>query len=340
MNLYLQVTNPGASGIIALDTDQVPEGWEQPVLRGGGFRINQVYVKSGENARITLDVKIPGNASAGAYTVTVRASGNAGAAELPLTLRVSEPNQAGAALTSQYPALRGPADATYSFQVTLDNDGNAKETFSLAAQAPQGWEVKFKPRYEDKHVVTIPVDPNSTQSLDVEVRVPRGAAAGSFKIPVRAASGSATAEIELQIELIGTYALNVTTPSGLMSAQATAGRESSVTISVANTGSAPLTDVSLTASAPPNWTVTFAPDKVDALAPGETKQVQAVLKPSSKAIAGDYVVSVWAQGRETSDDAEFRVAVRTSTLWGFIGVGLVLLVIAGVSRVFKVYGRR
>ena len=64
------------------------------------------------------------------------------------------------------------------------------------------------------------------------------------------------------------------------------------------------------------------------------------MTPSQQAIAGDYMVSVSANGSGAADNANFRVTVRTSTLWGVTGLGIIgasaLILAFAVTR----YGRR
>ncbi len=68
--------------------------------------------------------------------------------------------------------------------------------------------------------------------------------------------------------------------------------------------------------------------------------MQALLTPTAKAIAGDYVTTVRAAARGESASQTFRVAVTTSTLWGVIGAGLIgialLVMVGAVAR----FGRR
>ena len=66
----------------------------------------------------------------------------------------------------------------------------------------------------------------------------------------------------------------------------------------------------------------------------------AYITPDSKAIAGDYIVSISASARETSASADIRVTVHTSTLWGIVGVAIIAGVIYWVATTFKKYGRR
>jgi uncharacterized membrane protein len=68
--------------------------------------------------------------------------------------------------------------------------------------------------------------------------------------------------------------------------------------------------------------------------------VQALITPTAKAIAGDYVTTLRANARGESTSATFRVQVATSTVWGIVGAGLIggaLLVMVGAVVWF---GRR
>ena len=86
--------------------------------------------------------------------------------------------------------------------------------------------------------------------------------------------------------------------------------------------------------------MTFEPKTIDRIPPNENKEVQALITPTTKAIAGDYVTTLRASARGESASQTFRVAVTTSTMWGIIGallIGVALLVMVGaVAR----FGRR
>ena len=98
--------------------------------------------------------------------------------------------------------------------------------------------------------------------------------------------------------------------------------------------------VELTGSAPSGWKVTFDPKTVDRIAPNDNKEVQALITPTDKAIAGDYVTTVRASARGESASSNFRVTVTTSTMWGIAGVGIIgvalLVMVGAVAR----FGRR
>ena len=82
------------------------------------------------------------------------------------------------------------------------------------------------------------------------------------------------------------------------------------------------------------------PKTIDRIAPNDNKEVQALITPTEKAIAGDYVTTIRASARGESASSTFRVTVTTSTMWGIAGVGIIgvalLVMVGAVAR----FGRR
>jgi len=110
---------------------------------------------------------------------------------------------------------------------------------------------------------------------------------------------------------------------------------------VKNTGSAVNRNISLNSYKPENWKVEFKPEKIEALAPGELKQVEVTITPAAQALVGDYSVALSVDGERNSSKAvEIRVGVKTSSAWGWIGVFVILGVIAGLAGMFLWLGRR
>ena len=79
---------------------------------------------------------------------------------------------------------------------------------------------------------------------------------------------------------------------------------------------------------------------MERIAPNQNQEVQALITPAAKAIAGDYVTTVRVNSRGESASANFRITVATSTMWGIAGAGIIgaaLLIMLGVVARF---GRR
>jgi len=243
-------------------------------------------------------------------------------------------------LTPQLPELRGTSRSSFEYQLVIKNDSGKKLTVSLAAQAPQNFDTSFTEAYGTQELNAVPVDPGQTKNVKLKVTPPNTAAAGSYKVEARVVAEDAVATADLTMDISGQPRLDISGREGLVSTRASAGKETSVPVVITNTGTAPADNVELSGSAPNGWKVTFDPKTVDRIAPGANKEVQALITPTEKAIAGDYVTTIRAAARGESASTTFRVTVTTSTLWGIAGVGIIgvalLVMVGAVAR----FGRR
>ncbi len=166
------------------------------------------------------------------------------------------------------------------------------------------------------------------------------ATAGEYPVNIRVSSGDAKAEGKLTVALTGTYNLEAGTPSGLLSMNARQGKPANMSVYVKNTGSAPNHDVKFMSFKPENWKVEFNPESIPVIEPGNLKQIEVTITPHEEALVGDYSVAVDVQGEKASKDLEFRVSVRASTAWGYVGIGIIVVVVAGLIGLFRWLGRR
>jgi uncharacterized membrane protein len=174
----------------------------------------------------------------------------------------------------------------------------------------------------------------------VEVKPGPGAAAGEYPIAVRVSSGEAKGEASLTVLLTGTYDLEVGTPSGLLSLEAYQGKPANVSFYVRNSGTAANSNIRFMSFKPENWKVEFAPERIDLIEPNTLKQVEMIITPAEEALVGDYSVAVRIDGEKSSKTLEFRVSVKASSTWGWIGIGIIVAVIAGLFGLFRALGRR
>ena len=181
---------------------------------------------------------------------------------------------------------------------------------------------------------------NSSQNVSIEIVPPANVEAGNYKIPVRAATGTTSADLELEVVVTGSYEMELSTPRGLLSTEITAGDVKRIELVVRNTGSSLLKDIQLSANKPVDWEVSFEPSKIDMLKAGETANVVATMKASKKALPGDYVATMTAKTPEVNTDAQFRIAVKTPMIWGWVGVLIIIVAIGAVCYLFRKYGRR
>jgi uncharacterized membrane protein len=145
----------------------------------------------------------------------------------------------------------------------------------------------------------------------------------------------------LTAEVVGQPDLSITTPDDRLSGTAFLNRTNPIKLVLRNLGNSPAAGVKLTASAPAGWTVTFNPDTVVEVPANNEIDVTADVKPADNAISGDYIVTFRAQPNDSvGKNADFRITVQTSTLWGIVGIGLIAVAIIIVGLAVTRFGRR
>src|SRR5690242_18311305 len=322
-----------------LSVDGVPKGWTATVL-GGGQPIAAAMPATDANVGLDLRLDVPKDAQIGTETLTVKADGDNAHVALPVAVTLAKDLPAKLSVQAQLPELRGSTRSSFDYTLTIKNDSGKKLLVSLAAQAPQNFDTSFTEAYGSQELNTVPIEAGKTKDVKLKVTPPESADAGNYPVLVKVAAEDATASANLKLDVTGAPKLSLSGREGVLSARATAGKEASIPVVVTNTGTAPAEQVKLSGTAPNGWKVTFQPETIARIAPNQHEEVQALLTPPSKAIAGDYVTSLTAAGRGNSGSANFRVTVTTSTMWGIVGAGIIgaalLIMVGAVSR----FGRR
>ena len=324
---------------VGLTVSGLPQGWEA-TLRGGGFELDGVYAGPSSSPEVTLDVDVPDSATEGTARIVVTAT--SGGAEDTLTLQLRVASQAGGSveMTTDNPALRDDAEATFPFTVELKNDTPQELTFTLSTTGPPGWDVTATPSGQSQ-AASVVVGAGATSNISVSVDPPNDAEAGQYPIRVDAVSGQHTAGIDLGVEIVGAFEMTLTTPDERLSTNANAGAVKDFQLVIENTGTAPLSNVTFSETAPQGWTVTYEPETVAAVEPQTRQTVTAKITPSNEAIAGDYVITFRANAADGgSDSADVRVTVDTALSWGLVGIALIILTLVGLGWVFQRFGRR
>jgi len=322
----------------SLEITGVPDKWRWS-LKGGGRDVGAVIVGPDASENLNLELTPPEGARGDRIPIEVRARYGNEVAELPLLVSLSNKPEAGLELKSELPALRGTASSTFSFKVDVKNDGE-ESLFNLAANVPEGFQTRFKRGYGSEEITGLPIEAGASETVTLEVTPPRSAAAGRYPVVMEVSGGGATAATELSIEVTGQPEVSLAGPQERLSGQAVAGKESSFPFTLANAGSAPATDIELSASPPSGWKVEFEPERIDAIAPDSTSRVNVKITPSERAIAGDYMVNVRASSGPVSESAEFRVTVEASTAWGMAGIGVIAAAALVLGMAVMRYGRR
>lgn len=330
----------GVSQDITLSVAEIPEGWEG-TFSAGSNQVSVVHVKNqATNSEVSFAVDVPLETADGEYIIRLAARGEDFADEMEIALTVSAEEIGESSFTAEYPSQEGDATTDFTFSAMLINNTLSTQNYSFTSNAPSGWQVSFQPSGESTSVAALDVEARTTQAMDISVTPPENVEAGTYEIPVTATSVNESMPITLSVTITGSYGLTLSTPSGRLSLDAYANQESAVQLSLTNTGNSDLTNVNLTSSAPTGWTVRFANETIDIIEAGATVETTMYITPGEDAMSGDYATTITARNSDANDSVDFRITVKTETIWGLTGIGVIVLLAVVIGIVMRKYGRR
>jgi uncharacterized membrane protein len=326
-------------GTASLVVVGAPTGWKA-TIHGGGFVVQGVTAGPGKPGTARLDVEVPGDTTATSGNLRVESKMGSASDVLAITVLVNADVAGDITLTTTSPTLTGASDTTFSFPLTLTNGTAQDQTVSATAKGPAGWTVESK--LSEANAASTVVKAGSSTTITVTATPPVNAPAGHTDIDVSATAGTKTIPGKLGIDITGTFKMTLSTPGDLLSAHGSAGSAMRQTLEVRNGGTGDLAGVTVTATPPSGWTVTFDPvdGKVDVPAGTKVGTVTAIVTPSGDAVAGDYVITFNASNDQARATQDIRFTVETSPIWALVGIGIIVLILAGLFYVFRTYGRR
>jgi len=250
-------------------------------------------------------------------------------------------------LITQYPVVRNESGAIFEFNVSLVYQDSESRVFDLDLTTPPGWIGGIMPSYGEFLIESITLEPGKAYPDKVKVllapppqELPEP---GDYVATFRAGSGEFRDSVELTAvvtEIPPTYQLYASTASLRRDMQAKAGEDNHLTITLENYGTGTLENIHFSSTKSEDWSITFNPYTVESLEPGLKQEVDVVVTPPSKTIAGDYHVILRMTAEKATYNIELRVTVVTPTIWGGAGIGIAVAVIAGLAFLFRRLGRR
>lgn len=335
INYSVQVVNNSSS----IKTSNIkviglPKDWSYE-LKSGGWLVEQVSTLPKKTESLALNVNVPLKVDKGSYRFKVVADGYA---VLPLTIVVSKQGTYQTQFTAKQYNLEGASNSTFTYNASLRNGTSENQVYALNAAYPSGWGVVFK--VNGKQVSSINIEANQTQNIIIDVNPPSFIKSGTYKIPVSASADNTVSRLELETVITGTYNIALTTPTGLLSTDVTAGDNKKIKVLVKNMGSAALDKIKLSAQTPSNWKVSFDPKEIAHLDAGKVKEVDATIHVDNKALSGDYETKLDLRAAEASTDAKIRVTVHASVLSGWLGILIILMALSSVYYLVRKFGRR
>jgi len=250
-------------------------------------------------------------------------------------------------IETKYPVLSAESGNSYSFELTLKYLGEQRKRFDITTSVPADWVSYATAGYPEKQVAAVEIGPSASYEASESINIYFAPVfwlypePGDYKVTVKVSSGDLEKSVELVAKVTAKYDLNLTTESGNLSTQVTAGKDNHFTLKLENLGSIAVEDITFSTSKPEGWDIKFSPQKIDSLAPTVTQDIDVIINPpKGKTIAGDYMVTVKADSQKIAKSADIRVTVLTPSILGYVGIVIVLVVIGGLAVLFRQLGRR
>lgn len=234
--------------------------------------------------------------------------------------------------------IESAVNEPFRFSASLHNGTASPQVYELRSELPAGWQISY--RVEGSQVTSVNLTGGQTREIAIEITAPANAAARKYIIPIKAASSSLTLPLQLEAVVKGSYGASLSTPSGRLSEELTAGSHKDIELELQNTGTLPLSSLSISSQLPTGWEATFSPSQIEKLDGGKKVTIKVTLKVPDKTIAGDYSATFTVGGSNANAQAAFRIFVKTSVLSGWIGILIIVLAVAAVYVLIRKYGRR
>ncbi|MCX7912179.1 MAG: NEW3 domain-containing protein [Dehalococcoidales bacterium] len=251
-------------------------------------------------------------------------------------------------LTAEFPKLEAVATGSFEFYVKMVYEGKTDRLFDLSVVAPPKWDAYITPQYDTKRISSINMEKptygtTTTKTVKLNISPPTWpyAEPGEYQIKFQASSGELTRDIYLTAKVTAKYTMSASPTYQRYNMTARAGAENVYSITITNTGTEAITNITFTADKPSGWEVTFKPEKIERLEIYDPKVIDVVIKPPVKTVAGDYRINLRASGKEAyASSIDVRVTVETPSIWGWLGVAIIVIVVLGLIFIFMRFGRR
>ena len=337
-NLHLEGSNAAGSDV-SLSIVSMPEDFTG-FFKSGSYEVTKVHASGdGEDTIATFQTTVPSQASDGVYEIVLHAASDTGFEEnLTIQLTVSGLEAGESNFHVEYPDQEGVSGTSFSYSTTIANNTLSTQNYNFSSDAPAGWRVAFTS--DSTQVSSLEVESGSSAGVTITVTPPEQVEAGEYQIGCGATSAREQLSTTLNVTILGTYDMDLSTTDGRLSFDAFAKKQSDVTLKLTNNGNIDLENLSLSSEAPAGWEVSFDTTSIDKLEAGASADVVAHITPGDNALTGDYITVITASCDNQSDTAEFRVTVKTQTGWGIFAIVIIVAVVAGLYYVMKKYGRR
>jgi len=240
----------------------------------------------------------------------------------------------------------GSKEEIFEFEVSITYDGEEEKYFEILEEFPSGWSMDISPGANAAlDIPLVMFKPNAPVILKIKCRpmVEKEPGEYIFKITLKSVVEEGDV-LEGSAEFTGIVKpdgkLELLASTDRLNTEVRPGRENIYILILKNTGTAPVENITISsAGEPEGWQIELE-DNIDIVSVGEELEVEAIIIPPERTIAGDYSIRFNVSSEDGNDSLELRTMVETPLIWKIVGIGLIALVIAGIAVIFERLGRR
>ena len=119
------------------------------------------------------------------------------------------------------------------------------------------------------------------------------------------------------------------------------GQDNKILVEVRNYGNSTINNINFSYTGPENINITFNPEIINILEPGEFEDIELTVVPASTVVEGDYDVIILGRSSEVTQRLNLFLRVEsTPGFWLIIGIIILVIVIGAFIYVFFRFNRR
>lgn len=340
IELPLTVSNVGEVDKKVTLSGYIPAGWDVTFRTSTGMAVKTLLLSSGQSEGLTIELETPDDVIIGDYNISVTASDVNGAILDTLELDVSLTEATSEIeVISSFSEVSVKAGSSITFPIVVWNKGEADAlTLFTVPELPSNWDASFIS--DDLEIASIRIPGGESEAVELIVKPPNSVISDIYDMTVVIESDDGTEhELDFTIEVVGSYKLELE----LSTLYTTSSIGGSVSYSgkVKNMGQTAITTLYLDAVLPEDWIAIITPKQVSSLEPRDSVTFTVDVELPGDTEAGDYLLTMQAISDQLESGAiDVRVTAKASNTWGFVGIGIAVVVVAGAVLLFRRFKRR
>jgi uncharacterized repeat protein (TIGR01451 family) len=340
ISLPLTVTNLGeVDRKITLQAD-IPERWSISFTTNTKMVVKTLLLEPGDSEQLNIELETAGDADVGDYYVNISALDVNSAILDVLGLEVNlREGTSDIDVISSFSEVSVEAGESITFPLAVWNKGEADAlTIFTVPTLPENWDVSF--RADELEIASIRIPSGESESVSMIVEPPNSVVSGIYDLKAIIESDDGTEyEFDFIIEVVGSYDLELELSTLYTTVQI--GGSVTYTAKVTNRGQTAITTLYLDAILPDDWTTSISPVQVTSLDPRDSVTFTIDVDVTSDTESGDYLITMQGLSDQLdSDEIDIRITAQASNTWGYIGLGLAVVAVAGAVYLFRRFKRR